>query len=386
MSNKPPKKAIKAYEAKVHMHSADNLEAENSDDIGNLSVCNNAIENNNAASIMKRFQAAAQQYDHNSDNTDDNDDNFSAYNEPIENDNAENIETRSVLKEEKRQQQHEAAKGTPPLHTFWNQEKLQASGEELYDEQSENEDQLEKVNEEQSENEDQLEEVNEDEEDFGGLSEDEIEACNLLKKIPAALENLALDIEKENVNSEVWIRLNSIRFYLQLVKNNHQKMEASKIIADAAGKEVYHARCIRSWAHEYVMAHQIPYSCRGHHTKTWSFLWDEDILLQIKSYVQENKWNITPYMIMSQINEVLLPGLGFAPPPTISLNTAKNYLKELGYVYERVKKGVYIDGHEREDVVAYREIFLQRISELEYRMSIFSGDNMEVGTWPDSNT
>ncbi|CAG8800530.1 2173_t:CDS:1, partial [Dentiscutata erythropus] len=192
-----------------------------------------------------------------------------------------------------------------------------------------------------------------------------------------ALENLALDIEKENVNSEVWVCLNSIHFYFQLVKNNYQKMEASKIIADAAGKGVYHARYIRSWVHEYVIARQIPYSHRGHHTKTWSFLWDEDILFQIKSYVQENKWNITPYMIMSQINKVLLPGLGFAPPPTISLNTAKNYLKELGYIYERVKKDVYIDRHEKEDVVAYREIFLQRISELEYRMPIFLGDNIE---------
>ncbi|CAG8769406.1 27475_t:CDS:2, partial [Racocetra persica] len=198
-------------------------------------------------------------------------------------------------KRRKRQQQREAAKGTPLLHTFWNQEKLQASREELYDKQSENEDQLKKVNEKQSENKDQLEEVNENKEDFGKLSEDKIEACNLLKKIPAALENLALDIEKKNINSEVWVRLNSIHFYLQLVKNNHQKMEASKIIADTAGKGVYHARCIR---------------------------------------------------------------LGFASPPTISLNTAKNYLKELEYVYKRVKKGIYIDGHKREDVVAYWEIFL----------------------------
>ncbi|CAG8843627.1 45916_t:CDS:2, partial [Gigaspora margarita] len=55
------KKAIKAYEAKVHKHSTDNSEAENSDDIGNLSVCDEAIENNNAASIMKRFQAAETQ-------------------------------------------------------------------------------------------------------------------------------------------------------------------------------------------------------------------------------------------------------------------------------------------------------------------------------------
>ncbi|CAG8830035.1 12654_t:CDS:1, partial [Cetraspora pellucida] len=77
------------------------------------------------------------------------------------------------------------------------------------------------------------------------------------------------------------------------------------------------------------------------------------------------------------MNEIILPGLEFVPPPTISLSTTKNYLKELGYTYERVKKGAYVDGHEREDVVAYRSIFLKRMSEFEHRMPIFSGDNME---------
>ena len=56
---------------------------------------------------------------------------------------------------------------------------------------------------------------------------------------------------------------------------------------------------------------------------------------------------------MIQINEIILPGLRFAPSLTIHLNTAKNYLKELGYTYAKVKKGMYMDGHKREDVVAY---------------------------------
>ncbi len=59
------------------------------------------------------------------------------------------------------------------------------------------------------------------------------------------------------------------------------------------------------------------------------------------------------------MNKIILPGLGFVSPPTIHINTAKNYLKELGYKYAEVKKDIYIDGHEREDVVAYRKIFLE---------------------------
>jgi len=77
------------------------------------------------------------------------------------------------------------------------------------------------------------------------------------------------------------------------------------------------------------------------------------------------------------MNEVILPGLEFASSPTIHLNTARNYLKELGYIYAKVMKRMYIDEHEKEDVMAYWKIFLKWMSKLEYRMPIFSGDNLE---------
>ncbi len=80
------------------------------------------------------------------------------------------------------------------------------------------------------------------------------------------------------------------------------------------------------------------------------------------------------------MNENILPGLRFALSPIIHINTARNYLKELGYTYAKVKKEMYIDGYKREDVVAYQKIFLERISELELKMPIFSGDNLEEVT------
>src|ERR1044072_617719 len=86
---------------------------------------------------------------------------------------------------------------------------------------------------------------------------------------------------------------------------------------------------------------------------------------------------------MIQMNEIILSGLGFALSPTIHLNTARNYLKELGYIYAKVKKGMYMDGYEKEDVVAYRKIFLERMNELERKMSTFSEDNLEEIIWPD---
>ncbi len=62
---------------------------------------------------------------------------------------------------------------------------------------------------------------------------------------------------------------------------------------------------------------------------------------------------------MIQMNENILLGFRFASSLTIYINITKNYLKELGYIYAKVKKGMYIDGYKKEDVVAYQKIFLK---------------------------
>ncbi len=77
------------------------------------------------------------------------------------------------------------------------------------------------------------------------------------------------------------------------------------------------------------------------------------------------------------MNEVILPEIRFALLPTIYLNTIRSYLNELGYVYIKVKKRIYMNRHEREDVVVYWKIFLEQMNQLEDRIPIFSGDNLE---------
>ncbi|CAG8718221.1 13358_t:CDS:2 [Rhizophagus irregularis] len=335
---KHQKRSRKAYEAKSTRknnsdNDSDNMsindDSDNVDDTDNFSVNDEPVENDNAVSIVRKLKEAAKKY----------------HQERASHEirRLRYIGNSVRTRRRKNQQLLEAAKGTLALCTFWDTKK---STDE---------------------------------------SDNEIEDCNWNNKIQAALENLEIDIKKENKKNEVWVRLNGIRLYLQLVKCNYSKMNASEIVSNTAGKGVYHARCIRSWAHEYVMSRQIPYSRREHHAKIWSFLWDEDILLQVKSYIREHKWDISPQMLMIQMNEIILPGLGFAPSPTIHINTARNYLKELGYTYAKVKKGIYIDGHEREGVVVYRKIFLEQMSKFEHRMPIFSGDNLDEITWPDSN-
>ena len=50
--------------------------------------------------------------------------------------------------------------------------------------------------------------------------------------------------------------------------------------------------------------------------------------------------------------------------------------------YLRYSKGIYIDGHERSDVVEYRDAFLSRMSDHAKYLFQYDGDNMISVTPP----
>jgi hypothetical protein len=58
----------------------------------------------------------------------------------------------------------------------------------------------------------------------------------------------------------------------------------------------------------------------------------------------------------------------------ISLRTAQRWLHAMGWRYGRKKNGMYIDGHEREDVVEYRREFIGRWKIYEKRMYLYNND------------
>ncbi|KAF8156091.1 hypothetical protein B0H34DRAFT_676160 [Crassisporium funariophilum] len=94
--------------------------------------------------------------------------------------------------------------------------------------------------------------------------------------------------------------------------------------------------------------------------------WNESLL------VNENIVNELSIYLLSLGNEILAQKLmdylhqpdvkeKYGIERDISHKTACRYLQALGYHYQSTPKGQYIDGHEREDVVAYREqVFLPK--------------------------
>lgn len=138
--------------------------------------------------------------------------------------------------------------------------------------------------------------------------------------------------------------------------------DAAGLIGRALGKS---DRSVREWQTTFNANHgsfsntlQGKYKCDG-------VLWhSEDLNKQAVKYVWQNtavkgKPNLTAGSFCQWINECLLVMQTLEPryPRRVSVETAWKWLLELGFTVMDHKKGTYIDGHERSDVVEYRNKF-----------------------------
>jgi len=63
---------------------------------------------------------------------------------------------------------------------------------------------------------------------------------------------------------------------------------------------------------------------------------------------------------------MIIPAIGLDLGQTkVSVECAWRWLKKLGYALTEAKKAMYVDGHERPDVVAYRKEFLKMMKSCE---------------------
>jgi hypothetical protein len=74
-------------------------------------------------------------------------------------------------------------------------------------------------------------------------------------------------------------------------------------------------------------------------------------------------------IVASEKLQILFARLGIHKP-SISKTTAQRWLAKLKWRYSKKKNGMYIDGHERDDVVAYRQAFVYRWVDYEVRFQI----------------
>ena len=117
---------------------------------------------------------------------------------------------------------------------------------------------------------------------------------------------------------------------------------------------------------------------QGKHVKTHTIITEEAnkklIIDYLKSISDDSR---TPQLLCKHLNESLLRTIPNAPE-RVSEETARRWMHYLGYSLCKKKKGYYTDGHNREDVVKYRdEVFLKEMEMYEPRMKDYDGEEMK---------
>lgn len=158
-------------------------------------------------------------------------------------------------------------------------------------------------------------------------------------------------------------------------------MEASLLMADIhqVGSGQWFARRIRSLARYYREHERLLPKQRGGLRRITSCLYDDDVERSARTWLGQRKLGtVTPGSFRDALNKGILPHLNILLKKPLCNRTARRWLVKLGYRQTVLRKGIYMDGHERPDVVKYRnESYLPKLQVFESRMVQYHGPNLE---------
>jgi hypothetical protein len=198
-------------------------------------------------------------------------------------------------------------------------------------------------------------------------------AVEKLKSTVSVTPNQRLEKRTSAESKSDFMRKVAIQRLLERLLEGEPCQAAAQNIAvvlfGAKGEDSYRSRVIVSWTKYFVLNGTLPEMKQGRSQKTDSLLNDEDVQDELVEYLRDLKpEERTVPRFQQHINET--HGL-------VSLRTARRWLHILGFSYGS-HIGIYFDGHEREDVVAYRKQFLDRIKSYLPRMRQWDGEDMNV--------
>ena len=118
-----------------------------------------------------------------------------------------------------------------------------------------------------------------------------------------------------------------------------------------------------------VGLYQLMESSQGHYVRNNTLMSSEELSEKMRVYVRENaaphgRPNLTASAFCQWVNNDLLPNSVLEPgyPRRVSVETARKWLHELGFEILQLSKGVFIDGHERSDIIESRVQFLRTMT------------------------
>jgi hypothetical protein len=153
-------------------------------------------------------------------------------------------------------------------------------------------------------------------------------------------------------------RLTWMEYFLRAFVNGKSWSTAALHTAQFIGKGPYMSRKVRQWSKAYILDHEnLPLSkCGGTWTK--SRIADEDLKEEILTHLQSLGKYVTATAVIDYLkrSDVMQR---YRLTKSISTVTAERWMKACGFRWTVGRGGQYVDGHEREDVVFYRQnIFL----------------------------
>lgn len=145
-----------------------------------------------------------------------------------------------------------------------------------------------------------------------------------------------------------------------------QMTPASEVIGKVLNKS---GRTVREWRAAF---HDndgcFPDSLQGKYQRQGDLWNNEGFNRKASLYIRESasvngRPNLTSDLFCQWVNNELLPSevLGPGFPHSVSVQTARMWMHELGFSVIDKKKGIYIDRHKRPDVVEYRKKFLRKM-------------------------
>jgi hypothetical protein len=226
-------------------------------------------------------------------------------------------------------------------------------------------------------------------------SQSDVEKCAMsieeglrrLSVLTCVTHNQEHEARLRQISKFDFVRYLAIENYLITFKRTGQKLSSSIQTASThfrkRNPESY-GRRIRYWA-EYYLSHQkLPSHRQGCHVKTPSLIHEEDVMRACRQWLRTQRPDsVCAASFTNWIKAELHKKLNLTNAIQVSERTSVRWLHELGMSYSDYKPGAYCDGHEREDVVQYRNLFLERMQVYEKRMPNYVGDNMETVILPD---
>jgi len=197
-------------------------------------------------------------------------------------------------------------------------------------------------------------------------------------------EQIKMDLNKKHSHlplSQI-NQLMIIQNFANLRLKGFGRIEASHEIAhqwhEKEGSNVHFAQQIWALERHYQVFEQLLIERRGGAKSAKSLLKDEGVQVTVKAWLTEQKvGSITLQNFCNALNDIILPSLGVSTQKPLCERMAWHWLMKLGWTWTILRKGVYMDGHERPDVVAYHQnVFLLKMKEFEHQMARYEGPEL----------